>query len=99
MDLVISMEVEMLDSSKPKSLTDRLGAGQRKRNTLTRGTSGCKNVSKTDLSIKKVLAAKNCAAVGTKPVSDSVLQHCKLSGLVFCSTDHGSHAPLQDEGD
>ena len=34
-----------------------------------------------DLSIKKVLTAKNCADVGTKPVFASVLlQHCKIAG-------------------
>ena len=37
-----------------------------------------------DLSIKKVPAAKNCADVGTKPVSVTALQqHCKCAGLVF----------------
>ena len=50
-----------------------------------------------DLSIKKVSTAKNCADVGTKSVSASVLQqHCKYQS--WYSTDHGSHTPLQDEG-
>ena len=41
-------------------------------------------VQDEDISIKKVLTAKNCADVGTKPVSSSVLQqHCKFAGLVF----------------
>ena len=36
------------------------------------------------LSLKKVPTAKNCADVGTKPVSASVLQqHCKFAGKVF----------------
>ena len=68
------------DSSTANSLTDRLGIQER--------------VQDGDLSIKKVLTAENCADVGTKPVSASVLQqHCQFAGLVF-----GSHTPHQDEG-
>ena len=37
-----------------------------------------------DLSIKKVLSSKNCAGIGPKPVSASVLQqHCKFTGLIY----------------
>ena len=60
--------------SKVNSLTDRWGAGQRERNTLTRGTFWMQDrVQEGDLSIKKP-TAKNCEDVGTKPVSASVLQ-------------------------
>ena len=48
-----------------------------------------------DFSIKK---EKNCANVGTKPIFASVLQccsNCKMGVL----EDHGSHTPLQDEGE
>ena len=56
-----------------------------------------KKKSDVDLSIKKVLTAKNCADVGTKPVSASLLQqHCKFAGLVF----YWPWIPhLQDDGD
>ena len=48
-----------------------------------------------DFSIKK---QTNIANVGTKPIIDSRLQqHCKLQD--WYSTDHGSHTPLQDDGD
>ena len=42
-------------------------------------------VQEGDLSMKKVPTAKNCAGVGTKPVSASVLQqHCQFAGSAFC---------------
>ena len=45
---------------------------------------GFTNEFKMETSIKKLLTAKNCADVGTKPVSASVpQQHCKFAGLVF----------------
>ena len=48
-----------------------------------------------DFSIKK---EKNGANVGTKPIFASVLQQqCKLQD--WYSSDHGSHTPLQDDGD
>ena len=76
-DLRIPMKIEIQsDSSTANSLTDRLGAGQR--------TKHIDRVQDGDLSIKQVLTANNCADVGTKPVSASVLQqHCKFAGLVF----------------
>ena len=79
------MKVEtQSDSSTANSLTDPLGAGQRTKHTDTREFGIQERVQDGDLSIKKVLAAKNCADVGTKPVSASVLQqHCKFAGLVF----------------
>ena len=81
-DLGIPMKI---DSSTANSLTDRLGAGQRTEHLDTRNCFWIQErVQERDLSIKKVLAAKNCADVGTKPVSASVPeQHCKLAGLVF----------------
>ena len=84
-DLGIPMKVEIQsDSSTADSLTDRLGAGQRTKHTDTRYIWIQERVQDGDLSIKKVPTAKNCADVGTKPVSASVLQqHCKFAGLVF----------------
>ena len=81
----ILMKVEIQsDSSTANSLTDRLGAGQRTKHIDTRYCWIQERVQDGDLSIKKVLTAKNCADVGTKPVSASVLQqHCKFAGLVF----------------
>ena len=49
------------------------------------------HVRDEDFSIKK---EKNCANVGTKPIFQ---RYCKLQD--WYSTDHGSHTPLQDEGD
>ena len=84
-DLGIPMKIEIQsDSSTANSLTDRLGAGQRTKHIDTRYFWIQERVQDGDLSIKKVLTAKNCADVGTKPVSASVLQqHCKFAGLVL----------------
>ena len=57
------------DSSTANSLTDRLRAGQRTKHIDTRYFWIQERVQDRDLSIKKVLTAKNCADVGTKPVS------------------------------
>ena len=78
------MKVEIQsDSSVAIFLTDRLGAGPRTKHIDTRFFVQ-ERVQDGDLSIKKVLTAKKCADVGTKPVSASVLQqHCKFAGLVF----------------
>ena len=83
--LGIPMKVEIQsDSSTTNSLTDRFGAGQRTKHIDTRYFWTQERVQDGDLSIKKVLTAKNCAHVGTKPVSASVLQqHCKFARLVF----------------
>ena len=83
--LAIPMKIEIQSgSSMAKSLTDRLGAGQRTKHIDTRYFWIQERVQDGDLRIKKVLTAKNCADVGTKPVSASVLQqHCKFEGLVF----------------
>ena len=84
-DLGIPMKIEIQsDSLTATSLTDRLGAGQRTKHIDTQYFWIQERVQDGDLSIKKVLTAKNCADVGTKPVSASVLQqHCKFAGLVF----------------
>ena len=84
-DLGTPMKIEIQsDSSTANSLTDRLGAGQRTKHIDTRYFWIKERVQDGDLSIKKVLTAKNCADVGTMPVSASVLQqHCKFAGLVF----------------
>ena len=83
-DLGIPMKIEIQsDSSTAISLTDRLGAGQRTKHTDTRYFWIQERVQDGDLSVKKVLSSKNCADVGTKPVSASVpQQHCKFAGLV-----------------
>ena len=84
-DLGIPMKIEIQsDSSTANSLTDRLGAGQRTKHIDTRYFWIRERVQDGDLSVKKVPTAKNCADVGTKPVSASVpQQHCKFAGLVF----------------
>ena len=70
-DLGIPMKIEIqIDSSTAKSLTDRMGAGQRSKHIDTRYFWIQVQVQDGDLSIKKVPA--------------SVLQqHCKFVGLVF----------------
>ena len=97
-DVGFPMKIEIQsDSSTANSLTHRLGAGQRTKHIDTRYFWIQERVQDGDLSIKKVLAAKNCADVGTKPGSASVLQqHCKFED--WYSTDRESHTPLQDEG-
>ena len=84
-ELGIPMKIEIQnDCSTANSLTDRLGAGQRTKHIDTRYFWIQERVQDGDLSIKKVPTEKNCADVGTKPVSASVLQqHCKFAGLVF----------------
>ena len=62
------------DSSTANFLTDRLVAGQRTKHIDTRYFWIQERVQDGDFSIKKVPTAKNCADVGTKPVSASILQ-------------------------
>ena len=78
------MKIEIpSDSSTANSLTDGLGAGPRTKHIDTRYFWIQERVQDGDLSIKKVLAAKNCADVGKKPVSASVLQQqSKFAGWV-----------------
>ena len=74
-DLGIPMKIEIQSgSSMANSLTDRLGAGQRTKHIDSRYFWIKERVQDGDLSIKKVLTAKNCEDVGTKPVSASALQ-------------------------
>ena len=84
-DLGIPMKIEIQsDSSTANSLTHRLGAGQQTTHIDTRYVWIQERVQDEDFSIKKVRTAKNCAGVGTKPVSASALQQrCKFAGLVF----------------
>ena len=79
------MKVEIQsDSSTANSLTDRLGVGLRTKHIDTRYFWEEERVQDGDLSTTKVLTAKNCADVGTKPVSASVLQQRnKFAGMVF----------------
>ena len=73
-DLGISVKIEtQSDSSTANSLTGRLGAGQRTKHIDTRYFRIQDRVQDGDLSIKKLPTAKNCADVGTKPVSASSL--------------------------
>ena len=59
-------------------------AGQLTKHNDTRYFWIQERVQDGDLSIKKLLTAKNCADVATKPVSGSVLQqHWMFAGLVF----------------
>ena len=84
-DLGIPMEIGIQsDSSTANSWTDRLEGGQRTKHFDTRFFWLQERVQDGDLSIKKVPTAKNCADVGTKTVSVSVLQQqSKFAGLVF----------------
>ena len=84
-DLGIPIKIQIQsDSSTANSLTVRLGAGQRTKHIDTRYFWVQERVQDADLSIEKVLTAKNCADVATKPVSASVIRkHCKFAGLVF----------------
>ena len=72
-DLGIPMKIAVQsDSSTANSLTDRMGAGQRTKHIDTRFFWIQERVQDGDL--EKVSTAKNCADVGTEPVSASVLQ-------------------------
>ena len=74
-DLGIPMKIEIQSDSSTNSLTDRLGAGQRTKHIDTRYLWIQERVQDGDLSINKVHTAKNCADVGTKPVSASILHN------------------------
>ena len=94
-DLGVPMKVEIRsDSSTANSLTDRLGAGQRTKHTDTRYYRVQERVQDGELSTKKVPTAK-------LERSQSLLQyHNNLASLQdWYSADHGSHTPLQDDGD
>ena len=79
--LGIPMKIEIQsDSSTANSSTDRLEAGQRTKHIDTRYVWIQERVQDGDLSIKKVPTAKNCADVGTKPVSASVV--CRIGILL-----------------
>ena len=84
-DLRIPQKVEIQsDSTTTNPLTDRFGAGQRTKHIDTRYFWVQERVQDGDISIKKVLTAKNCADVGTKTVPDSAQQQpCKFAGLVL----------------
>ena len=86
-DLGIPMKIEIQSySSTANYLTDRLGAGQRTKHIDTRYFWIQERVQDGDLSIKKVPTAKNCADVGTKPVSafstTTTLQVCRICILL-----------------
>ena len=82
-DLGIPMKIEIQsDSSTANSLPDRLEAGHRTMHIATQYYWIQERAKDGDFSIKKSPSGKNCADVGTKPVSASVLQQrCKFAGL------------------
>ena len=82
------MKVEIQsDSSTANSLTDRLGAGTRTKHIDTRYFWVHELVQDGDLSVKKVLAARKCTDVETKPVS--TLQVCRIG--ILLTTDPTLH--------
>ena len=98
-DQGIPMKIEIQsDSSTANSLTDRWEQDS-ERNTLTRGTSGYKNESKTETSVSRRCLQRRTAQMLER--SQSLLQYYNniVSLQDWYSTDRGSHTPLQDEGD
>ena len=94
-DLGIPMKIEIqCDSSTANSLTDRLGAGQRTKHIDTRYFWVQERVRDGDL---RCLQRK---IVQMLERSQSLSQYYNnLARLQdWCSTDHGSRTPLQDEG-
>ena len=86
-DLGIPMKIEIQSgSSTANSSTDRLEAGQRTKHIATRYFWIQEGVRDGHLSAKKVLTAKNCADIGTKPVSafstTTTLQVCRIGILL-----------------
>ena len=77
------------------SLTDRLEAGQQREHKDMRDFWIQEQVRTEDFSITK---EKNCANVVTKPIVASILQ-CSSNCKIGILQDHGSHTPLQDDGD
>ena len=95
-ELGLQMKIEIQsDSSTANSLTEH----DSERNTLTRGTSGCQNESKTGTSVSRRCLWRRTAEMLER--CQSLLQYCNnIASLQDSySTDHGSHTPLQDEGD
>ena len=92
-NLGIQMKVVLRsDSSTANSLTDRLGAGPRTKHMDTRYFWVQGRVRDGGLSVKKVLEAEMCADVGTKPVSDLVLQICRIG--ILLTTDPAPHCKM-----
>ena len=69
------------------------------RSTWTRGTSGFKNESKMETSVSRRCLQRRTAQMLER--SQSLLQYYNnIASLQdWYSTDHGSHTPLQDEGE
>ena len=69
------------------------------RNTLTRGTCGHKNEFKTETSVSRRCLQRRSAQMLER--SQSLLQYYNNTTSLqdWYSTDHGSHTPLQDDGD
>ena len=83
-DLGIPMKIEIQsDSWTANSLTDRLGAGRRTKHIDTRYLWIQERVQDGDISIKKVLTAKNCADVGSLCLdTTTTLQVCRIGILL-----------------
>ena len=98
-DLGILMKIEIQsDSSTTSWLTDRLGAGERTKHIDTRYFWIQARVQDGDFSIKKCLQRRTAQMLER---SQSLLQYYNdIASLQdWYSTDHGSHTPLQDDGD
>ena len=99
-DLGIPMKIEIQsDSSTANSLTDRLKAGQRTLHTDTQVLLETRTSPQTETS-----ASRRCLQRRTAQMLErrqSLLQcYNNIASLHdWYSTDHGSHTPLQDEGD
>ena len=96
-DLGIPMKFEVQsDSSTANSLTDRLGAGQRRKHIDT-CTFVYRNESKMETSVSGRCLQRRTAQMLER--NQSLLQYynniANLQG--WYSTDHGSHNPLHDD--
>ena len=99
-DLGIPMKIEIQsDISTANSLTDRLGAGPRTKHIDTRYLSGYKNEFKMESSVSRRCLQRRTAQMLER--KQSLLQYCNNFASLqhWYSIDHGSHTPLQDEGD
>ena len=97
-NLGIPMKIEIQsDSSTANSLRNRLQDSER--STFARVTSGYKKESKTETSVLEGAYSEEPARMLEQ--NQSLLQYYNNFASLqdWYSTDHGSHTPLQDEGD
>ena len=89
-DMGISMKIEIQsDSSTSKSLTDRLGAGQRTKHIHTRHfwiQQRVQDEFKTESSVSRRCLQRRTAQMleRSQSLPSVPQQHCKSAGLVFC---------------